>query len=95
MTNHTPGPWHKTASDAHGYVYADNGTCIAPFCEHSAEKMDVERSANARLIAAAPELLELAQAFLSYLEDKSNSERRRLACIAGARAAIAKATGDK
>jgi hypothetical protein len=47
-----------------------------------------------RLNAINSELLELAHAFLSYLEDDSRSPRRRDACLESARAAIARAKGQ-
>jgi hypothetical protein len=45
-------------------------------------------------IAAAPDALELAEAFLAYLQDDSQSPRRRQACIQACNAFIAKARGD-
>jgi len=58
------------------------------------ESMRLEQSANARLIAAAPELLEALRDCLSFLESdmptvSSGPERRKAA------AAIAKATGEQ
>jgi len=55
-TEHTPGPWNVTAIgnnyDHHG-IYADEGPCAqgTDICN------TVYGAANARLIAAAPELL--------------------------------------
>ena len=48
---HTPGPWHRR----HGYIVEINGGVLAnvPFTTG-----DDEDKANARLIAAAPDLLE-------------------------------------
>lgn len=50
---HTPGPW-ETKEDGYGYwgIYDRSGECIA-------ETTEREDEANARLIAAAPELLRL------------------------------------
>lgn len=51
-TQHTPGPW---TVDDNGFIYDYAGNTIAdPHC--SDIDLD-EREANARLIAAAPELL--------------------------------------
>jgi hypothetical protein len=50
MTKHTPGPW---VIDAYGDVTA-NGEDVAHVVGHYGEE---ENSANARLIAAAPDLL--------------------------------------
>lgn len=50
---HTPGPWTTTFGDS---VITENGGCVAD-CVGA---MDYEtRKANARLIAAAPEMLEV------------------------------------
>jgi hypothetical protein len=49
--------------------------------------------ANARLIAAAPELLDECISALAAIEDDTRSPRRIEAVKAGLRAAIAKATG--
>ena len=96
MSKHTPGPWEahdefwtadtllitcpdkRTVAEATFRVYADDARGVA--------------LANARLIAAAPELLDLAYAFKSYLEDDSRSARRRAACLAETIDLIAKAT---
>ena len=45
-----------------------------------------------RLREVNADLLECVQAALSFLEDRSLSERRRQACLQGFRSAIAKAT---
>lgn len=73
---HTKGPWHVTDGEA---VFA-GPSCVAIPCDRSGEHLllarvastDIawsERNANARLIAAAPELLhaceELLRAMLS------------------------------
>lgn len=59
-SKHTPGPWHAAGAR---YVYADAKSPVhAPIAEvlprpsRSQDATD-ERSANARLIAAAPDLL--------------------------------------
>ena len=56
---HTPGPWKVST----GSVYVDDGsdypvTRIAYMDRDGHDIRPVERDANARLIAAAPELLE-------------------------------------
>ena len=92
-TQHTPGPWfieqrtddngathcRITASDGHGWSgnrYMSVSGCID---EH-----------DARLIAAAPELLEALQSVLDNCLDSEGL----CAAHAKARAAIAKATGE-
>ena len=96
MTEHTPGPWAiRDAPDeirnAAVEYWIDGDVGGVPIADI---KTNGATQANARLIAAAPELLELARGFKSYLIDDSRSERRRQACLTAARAAIAKATED-
>jgi len=95
-TAHTPGPWRHAA----GLIVADGGA-VATLPHNQgvvrpAARTPDEHAANARLIAAAPELLEALQAFESLVGDVSD---RRLWPTLGpvadrARAAIAKATGS-
>ncbi|MGP5757726.1 hypothetical protein [Pseudomonas aeruginosa] len=98
MSKHTPGPWHVggpnkcTIYDKHGQRLANSFEGVM-----ATQRTDSECEANARLIAAAPELLEALKGMLEvyggqYNDDclpKSSSE---LDLIQQARAAIAKAT---
>lgn len=58
--SHTPGPWYFTASSEKGFVHGGKDhRVIVP---HSVERNpDQEHLANARLIAAAPDLLQALQ----------------------------------
>ncbi len=83
---HTPGPWAFIVPDGvsvrHPQVYSDTGpVCNATWLGDGRLK---ELEANARLIAAAPDLLEALDAMLSSPNDP------RL--WANGRAAILKAT---
>lgn len=88
---HTVGPWHTSA----GIIIAPNLAAIATIptgagCVRCAAASADEAHANARLIAAAPELLEALQAVMD--------DNRRLGAVSrpngeAARAAIAKAEG--
>jgi hypothetical protein len=94
-TQHTPGPWevsndHKPSP----YIIRQDGrfTGFASVKFHDFlknEKARQEQEANARLIAAAPELLAALQDLCSdpYLSDPINADR-----MASAHAAIAKVT---
>ncbi len=57
-TQHTPGPWRLDGLSAH-VVTADNGSIEVARCGHETTHPVTEQriAANARLIAAAPELL--------------------------------------
>jgi hypothetical protein len=87
MSKHTPGPW-RTEIDGElvgplgGFMPVGGGCYGSPWMTGITEEA---RKADARLIAAAPELLE---ALRSMLEDDDHDEAKRKA-----RAAIAKAEG--
>lgn len=103
MSGHTPGPWGFqkdedcmgrqlddlvkwviTAED--GDLWISTGPTWDP--EHSEES-----EANARLIAAAPELLEALMNASGVLQSYSTQSKTAEICEKMARAAIAKATG--
>jgi hypothetical protein len=88
---HTPGPWSpacktNSATHRHPAILCDSGQVANATFQGSEYVTD----ANANLISAAPELLEVAEGILvddmlQYLPDEY---------IAKVRAAIAKARGD-
>jgi hypothetical protein len=105
MNKHTPAPWHVGIGNGEGSIFSDSGrtrledggTTLYPICSYNRGWNADEDAANARLIAAAPELL---QALLSILEhsrefgDVEDHETMLVRIQDKARAAIAKATGD-
>ncbi len=85
-TKHTAGPWESQATaghDIHGQssVYSE--------CDGKDIAIVYDGEANARLIAAAPELLEALREIQDHLYTKQDFAR----CREMARAAIAKAKG--
>lgn len=107
ITQHTPGPW-KTAGQA---IYARDvyvAQCWAEFTRELPEyqgaigearvpENDLEAEANARLIAAAPELLSALENF-QYISSAMAANREISLgtiknCAEQARAAIANARG--
>jgi hypothetical protein len=88
MKKHTPGPWVcvNTSNHAHDYrLLQSNGRPLpfsAPANDHS------EARANARLIAAAPDMLELLRALVDPDDDYSAFH------INTARALIRRIDGD-
>ena len=95
MSKHTPGQWKTWPSIHNGQTYIvkgdytskDNG-CIA----------HADTEANARLIAAAPDLLEALQVFLNWSDSVyygEDTSRELVKAKDKARAAIAKATGEQ
>ena len=63
-TPHTPGPWSITCNRVHGAVDSGANTGIADMLGNCGVTATV--NANARLIAAAPELLEALEALLTW-----------------------------
>lgn len=99
---HTPGPWTSTVSPfGQVEVRGDEGAFVCRL-RHMDGEFDTtilteQNKANARLIAAAPELLEALKAVAAALESALVGKRDIILtpedALAEARAAIAKATG--
>lgn len=92
---HTPGPWHHGVSNP---TTVWSGTQIASdvvaYCAHN-EFAIGEQAANARLIAAAPEMLAALKAVEEWwLETGMKDALGAPYAIFAARAAVAKATGS-
>ena len=93
-TNHTPGPW-ATIGQHEVVVCAKLDGFVAPICsavEVGGRRTHEEAKANARLIAAAPELFAALKDLLNYENlgayDRADVRKQ-------ARAAIAKAGGTQ
>lgn len=96
MNKHTPGPW---ASDNVGAVIGADGFSVGIAFQRASTRVEYEEGgwlerdavANARLMAAAPDLLEALESLLSYHDkcgvDSSHGDK--------ARSAIAKAKGEQ
>jgi hypothetical protein len=105
MNKHTKGPWHIGAGNGEGSVFADEGrtrleqggTTLYSICNVTRGWNDSEDAANARLIAAAPDLL----AALIECERIANELFQEtglheyMHASDRAREAIAKATGEQ
>ena len=93
MSKHTPGPW---ALDE-GWEESGGDTCVVNR-SHDGEDWDVCRvyssKANARLIVAAPDLLEACHKFLYAMKTSGMSNGAIRAAEDACRAAIAKAEGE-
>jgi hypothetical protein len=82
---HTPGPW-KVDSDGDGAIVDQRGWCMARV------NLDIfDCGANARLIAAAPDLLAALEAMLAEYDSITDPDS---VCVA-ARTAIRKAKGER
>jgi hypothetical protein len=88
---YTPGPWVVDPAVRQGFtVYAPKEGFIVGTQDEEGRYGAIESEANARLIAAAPDLLALAERIARLPE-----HGHYLALIDEARATIAKATGEK
>ena len=92
MTTHTAGPWRLTLSDDTTIIAGDGTPVAGTLGNYDSDDEWPVMEANARLIAAAPDLLALA---LQYRDDlrhppSADSITRRLAAID---AVIAKVMG--
>ena len=99
-SNHTPGPW--TCGDGYFLVGPHAGMTVAILADSVGSQMDtaahasttvsaVERLANCRLVAAAPELLAVLR---DLLIAESREGRLTPQQLGKARAAIAKASDE-
>lgn len=89
MSKHTPGPWFHyddTPRRIHGHEIAATGKTVARiYCTKGDEAED---AANARLIAAAPDLLEALEWIVNnHFSDPGNM-------VSVAKEALAKAKGN-
>lgn len=93
MNKHTPAPWLIAESDK-SFVYALNKKGINQFWVHVSgnpvltHEFEEELVANARLIAAAPDLLYAIESIVEM------NPELPMGVIEAAQEAIAKATGD-
>ena len=96
QTNHTPGPW--AISQSHGFrtgapvnAYTINGACGTVATTPNPNVAD--NAANARLIAAAPDLLDALRRVLRHIPADAGCASMS-DDLHRARVAIARATGD-
>lgn len=108
MTKHTPGPWVTTEwpkpnidgpylkiGIKHKSEVCDGGEHCTVEAGHITPEADATARANARLIAAAPELLAVAVRIVGAAISPPKDQKRKLQEVAElARAAIAKARGE-
>jgi len=98
MSKHTPGPWTYYLASKHYPNGSDNdyGRIVwaighGEVAQTPGRLLDTEDEANARLIAAAPDLLEALEQVVNLLDYDDDSLGARMV----ARAAILKATGEQ
>lgn len=78
--SHTPGPWTiQRYTNYYGFsIYAESRGCIAErwYSKEQVRPYRDEMEANARLIAAAPALLQSLKSLLGFLDPDSVNDRR-------------------
>ena len=90
MSAHTKGPWGCKRSETGPWaIFGADGSWIATTCKKQWKDEDI---ANARLIAAAPELLDALVAIVNAWEHGAEFGSNE---IGNARKAIAKAEGKQ
>ncbi len=92
---HTPGPWKavEAAYNPPGWLWVQNGPGALLANVHQNVNIPLDaRNANARLMAAAPELLEALQEIITAADGEGWSQLD--AGFTKARAAVAKALGN-
>jgi hypothetical protein len=93
-TQHTPGPWHFDGQEFNDVLEAD-GELVAVALHLRTRKPErslAEAAANARLIAAAPDLLEALRDLVDTMTGRTEGET---VALHNALSAIAKATGEQ
>lgn len=104
QSKHTPGPWEVDDASGEGAVgvFDENGQRICYMSEEAMAPDGLrsrgEDEANARLIAAAPKMLEALRTSLARLDGKAaavKNEHYMAEERAAMRAAIRKATGGE
>lgn len=88
-TTHTPGPWDMMTAGGKQYVVGNKGNHgVAQI--HGVDETKIQ--ANARLIAAAPELLAALEDLLAWANLSYSQNQQTIQVRDQARAAITKAT---
>lgn len=96
---HTATPWHVGAGNGEGAIFAESGrmrlesggTTLYPVCTIVRGWDEAEDQANARLIAAAPELLRSLHYIAKRLQHGGRAAKSD--CLTQCQWAITKATG--
>lgn len=96
MSGHTPGPWEiRRPSYGQGFtreIWGADGKCVTGMTTRMTTGPVTE--ANARLIAAAPDMLEALEGMVEMATHHMMEPEERRERLRNARAAIAKARGQ-
>ena len=79
MSNHTPGPWYVASFQTEDWrinISSETGTVAAAYhLNDDPCDPDKESEANAKLIAAAPELLKALEFYHGLIENLTQADR--------------------
>lgn len=91
--SHTPGPWDKDYDYGHEFIISTSDG--ATVCEVASDgELESDAVANARLISAAPELLDALKIMVAaFVATNHKHDAAEYNCVIAARNAISKATG--
>lgn len=95
----TPGPWRVVTFQNNDEIHSAEGKCLADSWSYDIGSDCVASLANARLMAAAPDLLEalkhMVQCHYPDANDQIGAKEECWASIQNAQAAIGKALGEQ
>lgn len=96
MSAFTPGPWAIARTNSGTFIRKADGSPPGYLAEVRAVRSEKQCLADARLIASAPELLEVLEAMTVLAEGPTGgvTQQQKREVLAKARAAIAKARGE-
>ena len=94
MSKHTPGLWNYYDDSNDGKTNRIEIVAVGKTIAHIYNSVTEEDLPNARLIAAAPELLEALSSLISQLNGFQECNGDKGFDLVGSLAAIAKATGE-
>lgn len=92
----TPGPWEARYSDRFDnyQIFGPGRRGTRPWiCNTKCESVPAHHEGNARLIAAAPELLQALRELVELVDDPANDADPEESAISFAKSIIAKAEG--
>ena len=95
MTKHTPGPWNFYDDSNDGKTNRIEIVAVGKTVARIYHSVPAEDLPNARLIAAAPDLLNALKRILDEPNNTMSDGKALKEIIRIARAAIAKATGEQ
>lgn len=98
MSKHTPGPWLKAETRSEGFVITSRSELIVHSIDEYGHYGPIKNSANANLIAAAPDLLASLEYLLAIIAPQGDERYLTISLtpeyFEHARKSVAKARGE-